>query len=135
MAEGWQLLLSLGAVAGLVFTVRALRLGSESIFPNEAAVGLAAGRVADDFEPAEIAIDRHGRAALLRGRDGRAMVLKAHGAHAAGRVLGRPIRAWTDGATLVIDPADRRFGVVRLDLPDADRWKAWLDRLSCDSHA
>lgn len=135
MAEGWQLLLSLGAVAGLVLTVRALRLGSESIFPDEATIRLAAGRVADDFKPAEIAIDRQGRAALLRGCDERAMILKAHGAHAAGRVLGRPIRAWTEGATLVIDSADRRFGVVRLDLPDADRWKAWLDRLSCDGDA
>lgn len=129
MGEVWQLLLSLGAIAALVFLVRALRLGSDPAFVDEDDVRRAASHAADDFEPADIALDKSGAAALLADRHGRVLVLRAHGAHTAGRILDSMARARVEGGTLVIDPGDPRFGPVRLDIPDAERWKTRVDRL------
>lgn len=129
MGDAWQLLLSLGAIGALVFLVRALRLGSGPAFADEDDVRHAASHVADDFLPADIALDKGGTAALLADRQGRVLVLRAHGAHVAGRLLSPLARARMEEGRLVIDPADPRFGPVRLDIPDAERWKTRIERL------
>lgn len=128
MAELWQLLGSLGAVGLLVLLVRALRLGSSGAV-DEAAVRQAAATLAHDFDPVEVAFDPATGAALARGRDGRIMLLKVHGAHWAGRTLDRAASARYRGNTLLVDTGDRRFGLAHFHLPEADRWKTLIDRL------
>ena len=129
VAEVWQLLGSLGAIALLIVLVRAGRLGTSPSFGSEADVREAAVSVLDDFDAAEIAIDERGTAALLADRTGRVLLLRAHGAHVAGRLLAAPACATLAGDDLIVDPADPRFGRVRLAVAEPQRWKLLIDQL------
>lgn len=127
-AEAWQALLSLVAVGLLVALVRWLRLGSEEGADADAARRAAASLV-HDFEPVDVVWDPQARAGLAQSRDGRVMLVKLHGAHWAGRPLHAPSAAIDADGALRVDPGDRQFGAVRLRLPDAQRWKAAINRL------
>lgn len=128
-AELVQLLLSLAAVIILVLVVRAMRLGTSPVLGGPDDARRAAALVADSFDAANIAVDRDGTAALLADGEGRVLLLRAHGAHVAGRFLEASASARLEGETLVVDPADRRFGPVHLHLAEPERWKNLVNRL------
>lgn len=128
-AELVQLLLSLAAVIILVVIVRAMRLGTSPVLRGPDDARCAAALVADSFDAANIAVDQDGLAALLADGQGRVLLLRAHGAHVAGRFLDGCASARLEGERLVVDPADRRFGPVHLHLAEPERWKKLVDAL------
>lgn len=124
-----QLLLSLAAVITLVLIVRAMRLGTSPVLSEPEDARRAAASIADDFDAVEVAIDQHGTAALLLDGKNRLLLLRAHGAHVAGRLLDASASARLDDGALVVDSADRRFGPVHLHLAEPERWQKLVNRL------
>ncbi|TCD06829.1 hypothetical protein EYB45_03905 [Erythrobacteraceae bacterium CFH 75059] len=131
MAELWQALGSLLAVIAVVLLVRALRLGADPLLPNEEAARAAAAAVDPDFSAVAVAVDPARDAALLLDARGRVLVMRAHGSHVAGRLLGPGARAEVSGSDLVVDAGDRWFGRLTLSLDDPQHWKRRIDLLSC----
>ena len=124
---------SLVAILALTGMALWLKLGGRPVLADEAAVRRAAGEVEDGFEPVAMCFDASGAAALASDSAGRIMVIKRHGNHWAGRVLGPATRAivWRDpGHTgLEVDPGESRFGTVFLELPDPEAWAETINRL------
>lgn len=122
-------LLAILALAGLAWW---MKLGGSPALDSEDAVCRAAGEVEDGFTPVAAACD--GKAALARDGAGRIMVIKRHGNRFAGRVLDPQARAgiWQDPGhrALRVDSGERRFGVVFLDIPDAEAWAEAINRVS-----
>ncbi len=50
------------------------------------------------------------------------MLLRPHGSHFAGRILGPLAAIRLDGTSLHIDTRERRFGTFVLTLDDASAW-------------
>lgn len=131
---GFDLLLRLGgsllaifALAGLAWK---LGLGGDLRIRDEAHARELAEEAVCGFDAQETAVDRSGHAALLRGGDGRVLLLRRHGAHMAARVLTDHAHARLDRELLVIGTAERLFGEVTLDLgQQAQYWAASLRRL------
>ena len=117
-----QFIASLMAILALAGVARWLRLGAAPRLGDENAARIAAQEAVAGFDPVAIAVDRQGRGALLRDASGQVMVLRQHGAHFAGRLLAPTATARRDGDMLIVDTADRRFGVARLEVADADAW-------------
>lgn len=129
-------LVAIFALAGLAWW---MRLGGAPVLDNEAAVRRAAGEVVDGFAPVAIAVAQDGQAALARDAGGRIMVIKRHGNHFAGRVLGARARAAIRrnpaGPALEIDCGEARFGKVNIDLPEAQAWADAINALNRARHA
>lgn len=115
---------SLMAVAMLVWLVRKLELGPD-IAIRDAGEARRLAREADhSFQPAEVALDDSGHAALVADQGGRTMLLRVHGTHHAARILGSGAAVSSREGRLTIDPADRQFGTVTLHLgADAELWE------------
>jgi hypothetical protein len=124
---------------GLILAVVWLTGGYRTVRLDEA---LVRRRLAEDqpgFEPAAIALDRGGAAALAAGADGRRFALAfAVGDRIATRLLGPAdlgevrVREATDGATLELDTGDfarRRFRLA-LAADEAAAWRSRLDALA-----
>lgn len=120
-SEWLQFAGSLVAVALIVALVRALRLGEGSPLADEDAVRDAAREAVDGFEPVEVALDPGQGAALARDGAGRVLLLRAHGARTAARLLP-PGGARLEAGALLVDPADRPFGTVSLHVDDPYSW-------------
>ncbi len=121
---------SLVAILVLAGVAHWLRLGGDTRIRDEAHLRALAEEAAYGFDPADIAIDRAGYAALARDADGRVMVLRRHGAHFAARLLDGHAHVRLDRNFLVVGTGDKRFGEVTLDLGDeAQAWAASLRRL------
>ncbi|MEP5936928.1 MAG: hypothetical protein ABJ239_01245 [Erythrobacter sp.] len=125
-------LIAIAALAGLAWW---LKLGRTPKLLEEQAAGVAAAQVEDGFDAAQIALDREGRAALVRGADNRLMVLKPHGSHFAGRVLTKTANMKAEGDELVVNSGERRFGLVRLRIDDAEAWVTAFKRVNTDNNA
>ena len=65
----------------------------------------------------------------MRDAAGRILLLRPHGVHFAGRVLSPYARAYRDGAALVIDSAEKRYGAARLEVDDASTWVDAIEAL------
>ncbi|WP_370177291.1 hypothetical protein [Alteriqipengyuania sp.] len=123
-----QLIGSLVAILVLAAIAWGLGLGRTAGIADEARA-LELAREADSgFEPASAAISSDGAAALITDDAGRIMVLRRHGAQFAARILVRGAAASRNGGVLTLDPADRRFGKVTLDL--GDEAQAWVSRIN-----
>lgn len=121
---------SLLAILALAFMAWKLNLGGDLRIRDEAQARALADEAICGFDPAEIAIDRAGYAALLRDGDGRILLLRRHGSHFAGRLLDGHTQSRLDRNFLTVGTSDRRFGEVTLDLGDqAQAWAASLRRL------
>lgn len=120
---------SLIAIFALYLIARAMGLGGAPALADDDAVRAAAAEVEDGFDAVKVSISRGGKAALVRDGGGRIMVIKRHGNRFAGRVLtgAAKVREEVDG--LVVDPAEPRFGAVRLSLSDASAWADAINRL------
>jgi len=113
---------SLAAILALAWLVRRLGMGHAQPLDSEDKARRAASEVEDGFEPVACTLDDEGRAALLRDAAGRIMVLRAHGAHFAGRILQHGADARIMGSVLIVDPAERQFGAVSLHIEDPEVW-------------
>ena len=128
-----QLGLSLLAILALGWLAYWLRLGGDRRIADKAEAHELAEAIIDGFDPVDIAIDRSGRAALLRDADDRIVVLRRHGARFAGRLLTDRAKTRQDDDLLIIDAGDRPFGSITLDLGiQAEKWAAWLLRIRAD---
>lgn len=107
------------AVAGLVWL---LRLGDNRIGDAEDAARIAEEQIAG-FEAGPALMSGDGEAAMVEGTDGRVVILKRHGAHCAGRVLQKPLRAHRSGEGWKVETGDPRFGQVSLALSKQDEDK------------
>lgn len=118
----WPLLAgSVAGVLGLAALAWMLRLGGGAI---ESAV--EAMRVARedlyDFEPGTAFVSADGRAALVLGPSGAAL-LKQHGVHVAARRLEPPLRIERADGGVLVASGERMFGNVALMLPAHERDK------------
>ena len=127
-----QLLASLVAILALAALAWKLGLGpSGAPFTSDEAVREAANEAVDGFAPIQIARDADGHAALAVDASGRVLLLRAHGAATAGRLLGPLAIARADGTTLTVATGERRFGDATLSgLPDAKAWESRIEALS-----
>lgn len=121
---------SLAAILLLGWLASHLRLGADVRLRDRHEALALARATACDFDAEEIALDRAGIGALLRGRDGRIMLLRRHGAHFAGRLLTTHQGMRLDRHLLTIATPETSFGAVTLDLgAEAQHWAASLRRL------
>ncbi|MBX7541385.1 hypothetical protein [Qipengyuania sphaerica] len=117
-----QFLGSLAAILVLAAIAWGLKLGPERRLEDEASARRAANEAVDGFEPQDVALDRNGRGALLQDGAGAILLLRPHGTHFAGRILGPSATARVEDGLLVIDTAEKRYGAARLDIVDAQAW-------------
>ena len=121
---------SLLAVALLVGLTRLLDLGGEPRIRDADHARELAGEALFGFEPVEIGLDKAGYGALLRDAGGRVLLLRRHGTHFVGRLLDRQTEARLDRNFLTVEPADRFFGTVTLNLGrEAQVWAGSFRRL------
>jgi len=114
-------------------------LGRDIRIRDESHARMLADEAIYGFEAQQIALDRSGRAALLRDRAGRVILVKVHGAQFAGRLLGPRSSAtiWEDGGrtSLEADSGERLFGKALLDVDDPEIWVNAINAAKVDSHA
>ncbi len=120
---------SLAAIGALAALAWWLKLGPARRLESEEDARREANEAVDGFAPVEIALDREGRAALLRDAKGQILLLRQHGTHFAGRVLTPAASARIDGGALVVDTAERRYGGVRLHLDDPSAWVQHIESM------
>ncbi|MCJ8156288.1 hypothetical protein [Sphingomonas sp. LaA6.9] len=124
----WLLLAgSLAGVLGLAFVARLLGLGEEARIVNPEHALAVADEVDSGFEPVAVVVDRAGYAALLRDREGRLLLIRAHGAHFVGRRLTPSVEARLDRNQLTLIPDDPMFGSVTLNL--GSQAAEWASRM------
>ena len=124
-----QFLGSLAAILVLAALAWAMKLGPERRLHDEAEALAAAEEAVSGFDPVEIALDRDGRGALLRDAAGRILLLRPHGTNFAGRLLSPEASASMEDNTLVIDTAERTFGVARLRLDEPSAWMQAIEAI------
>lgn len=121
---------SLAAILVLAAIAWKLGLGGDARIRDEAHLRDLVDEALCGFEAREIAINPDGVAALASDGDGRVMIIRRHGAHFAARLLDRSARVHVREGRIVVDPADRRFGTVTLDLGvDAAAWAERIEAL------
>ena len=134
-----QFLGSLAAILALAGLARWLKLGPSPRLADEEAAREAAEQAVDGYCATTIGLDRDGKGAILSDARGRILLLRAHGAHFAGRILGPAARAETGGdrgaRTLVIASGERRFGEARLELDDPQAWADRVNAIGSPGHA
>ena len=124
-----QFLGSLVAILLLAGLAWGLRLGPSPSLDTDEAVARVADETVGGFEAVAIARDENGAGAILRDGAGRILVVRAHGAHFAGRLLTPAARARIDNGTLVVETGEKRFGVVRLAIRDASAWMQAIEAI------
>lgn len=139
MAFLTQFLASLAAILVLAWIALRLGLGRAIRIRDESHARMLADEAICGFEAQEIALDRSGRAALLRDRAGRVILVKVHGAQFAGRLLGPGSSAaiWEDSGkrALEADSGERLFGKALLDVDDPENWVSAINSAKVSSHA
>lgn len=126
---------SLIAILAIFWLVRRLGLGPAPLLESDEAASHAAECAVAGFRPVAIARDSGGQGALLRDAAGRVLLLRQHGAHFAGRMLGPLAQAHIDDDALIVDSAERRYGAVRLTIDDASAWVEAIGALKEGRHA
>lgn len=126
---------SLIAILAIFWLARRLGLGPAPLLESDEAASHAAECAVAGFHPIAIARDSKGHGALLRDAAGRVLLLRQHGAHFAGRLLGPLAQAHIEGGALIVDTAERRYGAVRLTLDDASAWARAIEALKETRHA
>lgn len=124
-----QFLGSLAAILVLAGLAWGLKLGPAPRLTDDEAVRIEAAEAVDGFLPVAMARDSEGRGAIMRDAGGRVLLLRPHGSHFAGRLLSPLASAHSEGDTLVVDTAERRYGAVRLTLADPAVWVRAVDAL------
>lgn len=124
-----QFLGSLAAILALAGIAAWLKLGPSLQLQDEEEARAAAREAVDGFEATEVALDRAGQGALLRDGEGRILLLRQHGTHLAGRLLGTAARAELADGRLYVHTAERRFGSAQLRIDDPQAWVQRIDAI------
>lgn len=119
---------SLLAILAIVVLVHWFGVGRHEGIVDEQTARAAAAMMDDGFVPRNVAIDVHGKAALLASADGAIMLLRPHGTHYAARMLDHRTDSTIQNDELTIDTGERAFGTVHLTL--GDRTQAWADAIN-----
>ncbi len=139
MAFLGQFLTSLAAILVLAWIARRMGLGRDIRIRDQQHARMLADEVIYGFEAQEVALDRSGRAALLRDRADRVILVKVHGAQFAGRLLGpgSSAAALEDSgkSSLEADSGERWFGKALLDVDDPENWVNAINAAKVVSHA
>lgn len=131
-------LLTIFALAGLAAW---LGLGHDPRLADATEAGTAAEQVDDGFKATQTTLDKTGKGALLSDKalsdkTGRIIILKPHGGHFTGRILDANSRAEIlPGNAISVDCGEARFGVVTLDIDDADSWARAINALGKSGNA
>jgi hypothetical protein len=121
---------SLAAVLLVALFARFLGLGGDMRIRDEDHARALAQDVIYGFDPVRIAVDKAGFGALLKDASGRQMLVRRHGVHFVGRILGPAIQARLDRNLLSIHTGEAAFGRVVLDLgAEAQVWAAGFREL------
>ncbi|BEU99013.1 hypothetical protein [Novosphingobium olei] len=129
-----QGVLSLAAILAIWWIARAMKLGGDVRLRDEGHARELAEEAICGFGPVEVALDRARIGALVRGADGRVLLLRRHGSHFAARLIADYQGIRLDRQFLTIATRERRFGAVTLDLgPQAQAWAASLRRLGASA--
>ena len=120
---------SLGAILLLAGIAWSLKLGPRRRLDSDDEAREAGAEALDGFVPIAVARDRDGEAALLRDDEGRILLLRQHGSHFAGRLLGDTASARIEDGALIVDSGERRYGVVRLAIDQPEAWRDAIARL------
>ncbi len=134
----FQFLASLAAILVLAWMAHRLGLGRGVRIRDAGHAQALADEVICGFAAETTAIDETGKAALLRDRNGRIVLLKLHGAQFSGRLLGPGSDALlrNDGGRpkLEINPGERLFGTQILDIERPDDWVQWINAAKAPPH-
>lgn len=129
-----QGVLSLAAILAIWWIARAMKLGGDVRLRDEDHARELAEEAICGFDPVDVALDRARIGALVRGTDGRVLLLRRHGSHFAARLIADYQGIRLDRQFLTIATRERRFGAVTLDLgPQAQAWAASLRRLGASA--
>lgn len=121
-------LIAIFALAGLAIW---LGLGRDPTLSDEGEAQRWADQVSDAFAAQHVALDLNGKGALLCDCEGNIMVLKPHGGHFTGRILGPSSSARIVESALAIDCGEARFGKVHLAISDPQPWADAINALEC----
>jgi len=125
-----RLTVSALALLGVGWLVARLGLGADVRLKDEQVACELARAAVCGFEPVDLALDRAGIGALLRGADGRVMLLRRHGAQFASRILDDHSFARLNLNFLTIATPEQAFGQITLDLGDqAQVWASSLRQM------
>lgn len=130
-----QLAGSLIAILLLAALAAWLKLGPPPRLICEADARKAASEVEEGFAAETMALDQNGAGGILRDDHGRIVILKRHGSHFAGRILGPGAVASAKGKELQIDCGERRFGAVTLTLDDPAAWEQAINAVKAQHNA
>jgi hypothetical protein len=111
-----QLGASLLAILALALFARWLGLGGDVRIRDDAHATQLAQEAVPGFEPVSLALDKAGIGAILKDNAGRQMLLRRHGAHFVGRMLGNTVEARLDRNFLTLGTGEKFFGQVTLNL-------------------
>jgi hypothetical protein len=122
---------SLSAVLLVVALVRGLGLGGDVRLRDADHARALAQEVVLGFDARDVVVDRAGFGALLKDEAGRHILIRRHGVHFVGRLLGPDTIARLDRNSLIIRTGEKSFGRVVLDLGlDAQVWAAGFRTIS-----
>ena len=129
-AQALQFAGSLAAILILAWFARRLGLGGDERLREADEARRLAEEAVCGFDARDVALDRAGIGALLRGADGRVLLLRRHGARWAARLVDDPAGVRLDRNFLTVTTSEKPFGSVTLDLGDqAQVWAASLRRV------
>lgn len=114
-----QFAASLGAVAALVVMVHLLGFSSGATLGSEAEARDLFRLAPGGFEPVVVALDREGRGAIGRDRQGRIAVLVPHGRQFVARVLLPTARLGASNDALTIECTSIARQAITLRLGDS----------------
>ncbi|MDZ4308378.1 hypothetical protein [Allopontixanthobacter sp.] len=133
-----QFLASLAAILVLAWVSHWMELGRGIRIRDAAHAQALADEVVCGFAAEETVIDETGKAALLRDRNGRIVLIKLHGAQFSGRLLGPGSGALlrNDGGRpkLEINPGERLFGTQIIDIERPEDWVHWINAAKAPHH-
>ncbi len=131
-----QFLGSLVAILALAGIAYWLKLGRIDPIRNADHARLLADGISSGFDPLRVSLDDSRYGAILSDSSGQIMVMRRHGAHFAGRILGDGARAEIDqSGALRIATGERRFGNVVLKIDDPASWMQQINSTKAISHA
>ncbi|WP_336987501.1 hypothetical protein [Altererythrobacter aquiaggeris] len=126
-AQFIQFAASLAAILFIAWLASKLGLGGDARILNEDHAKELADEALCGFHATAVALDKSGMGALLRGADGRVMLLRRHGSHFAGRILDNHANVRLEQNFLTLATNESTFGEFTLDLgADAQDWAASL---------
>ena len=131
-----QFLISLAAILALAGIAALLKLGRIDPIRDEDHARVLADEVSSGFVPDRVSIDAKGRAAILCDQADQIMVLRRHGAHFSGRILGENAAAVIDqNGVLCVSTGESRFGEVSLNLNNPSDWVQPVNTIGGATHA